>query len=352
MYMNKTVKKVSLIFLFLLLFALVAGCASSPASSNTTTTKTPAPGSGPAFIAGDIVKSPTSTAPTAWLIIRYDASTDMYERTLIYPNADGSWGYRMNSNTVESTRTVVDRDYTKITNKAVSSIPVQTPTIPATPTTVATTVTVTVTSTTVSSTAKPTIKNIIPDEGTDGTVISITDLTGTNFQSGATVTLMKSDNPNITASDVNVQSSTLISCTLSPPLNATPGSWDVIVTNPDGQYGIYTNLFSIHGSANPTTTTISEGGIGITSIDPTFVASSNVYLPLTVYGSNFQDGITAKLTKSGNSDIIAGTIARADTTQMRCFFNIPTLSQGTWSLVLTNTDGTTGTLENAFDVRS
>ncbi len=240
----------------------------------------------------------------------------------------------------------------KITNKAPASIPVRTPAVPSTTAAVSTTTPVTATSTTISPTAKPSIKNIIPDEGTAGTVISITDLTGTNFQSGATVTLMKSDNLNITASNVNVQSSTLISCTFSPPNNATPGSWDVVVTNPSGQYGIYTNLFSIHGSANPTATVTSSGGIGITSINPTFVAASNTYLPITVYGSNFQDGITARLTRSGEADIIATTISRADTTQMRCFFTIPTLSQGTWSLVLTNTDGTTGSLENVFDVRS
>jgi len=350
MYMNKTVKKFSLVFLFLLLFALVAGCTSSPPSSNTTTTKTL--GSGPAYVAGDIVKIPTSTTQTAWLIIRYDASTDMYERALIYANADGSWGYRMNSNTVQSSRTVIDRDYTKITNKAVSSIPVQTPTIPATSVTVATTVTVTATSTTVSSTAKPSIKNIIPDEGNAGTEISITELTGTNFQSGATVKLMKSGNPNITANNVNVQSSTLITCTFSPPSDAAAGSWDVVVTNPNGQYYDYTNLFSIHNTANPTATVTSTGGIEIISIDPNFITTSDRYLPIIVYGSNFQNGITATLTKSGNANISATTISRTDTTQMKCFFTIPKSSQGTWSLVLTNTDGSTGTLQNAFDVRS
>jgi hypothetical protein len=352
MYMNKIVKKVSLVFLFLLLFALAAGCASSPASSNTTTTKTPTPGSGPKFIAGDIVKIPTSTTSTAFLIIGYDAATDQYERALIYPNADGSWGYRMNTNTARSSRTVMDRDFTKIINKAVSSIPVRTPTIPATPTTVGTTVTVTVTSTTVSSTAKPSIKNIIPDEGDAGTAISITELSGTNFQSGATVTLVKSGSPNITATNINVQSSTLITCTFSPPSDAPAGSWDVIVTNPNGQYYDYTNLFSIHNTATPTATVTSSGGIDITRIDPTFVAASNTYIPIMVYGSNFQNGITAKLTKSGSADIIASTISRTDTTQMKCFFTVPKSSQGTWSLVLTNTDGTTGTLANAFDVRS
>jgi hypothetical protein len=168
--------------------------------------------------------------------------------------------------------------------------------------------------------------------------------------------LTKSGNPNITATNVNVQSATLITCTLSPPSDATAGSWDVVVTNPDGQYDIYTNLFSIHSSANPTATVTSTGGIGITSIDPTFAAGSG---PITVmvYGSNFQTGITAKLTKSGSSDIGASSVYRQiDTTVLKCVFPIPSVvqagynPQGTWNLVLTNTDGTTGTLENAFVV--
>jgi len=349
-------KKISLAIFILIVFVLGAGCTDSSAPSNTTTTLTTGttvPGSGPLYVAGDIVKSPSGSSTTAWLILGYDASTDMYERAFIYANTDGSWGYRLNTNTEKFSRALMEKVYTqKITNKAPASIPVRTPTIPATTATVSTTTTVTATTTTVSSDVKPSIRNIIPDEGTAGNVISITDLTGSNFQSGANVTLMKSDNPNITATNVNVVSSTLITCTFSPPSNTTAGSWDVVVTNPSGQYGIYTNLFIIHGSPNPTATTTSTGGIGITTINPTFVAASNTYLPITVFGSNFQNGITARLTRSGSSDIVATTIARTDTTQMRCFFTIPKLSQGTWSLVLANTDGSTGILENAFDVRS
>jgi hypothetical protein len=356
MCMNEIVKKFSLVFLFLLLFALCAGCASTPAPSNTTTTLTTgttAPGSGPAYVVGDIVKSPTGTSTTAWLILGYDASSDMYERAFIYANADGSWGYRLNSKTEKFSRTLMDKVYTeKVTNKDPSSIPVRNPAITTTAQTVAPTVTGTATSTTVPTGAKPSIKNIVPDVGTAGTTFSITELTGTNFKSGATVALVKSGNPNITATNVNVQSPTLLTCTLSPPSGAVAGSWDVVVTNPDGQNGVYTNLFSIHNTANPTATVTSTGGIGITSIDPTFVAASNTYIPIIVYGSNFQNGITATLTKSGNADIHATTILRTDTTQMKCFFTIPALSQGTWTLNLANTDNTTGTLDNAFVVRN
>ena len=107
-------------------------------------------------------------------------------------------------------------------------------------------------------------------------------------------------------------------------------------------------------SVSTSTTTIPEGGINITTINPDWISASNQYLPITIYGSNFQDGIKAKLTRKGptgtTSDIISYTIIRMDTTHMRCFFTIPEGSEGSWSLVLTNKDGTTGTLENGFVV--
>ncbi len=146
----------------------------------------------------------------------------------------------------------------------------------------------------VPSAAKPSVISIFPQEGTAGTQISNTELTGTNFQSGASVTLMKSGSPNITTSNVMVRSPTLITCTVLPALDATPGSWDVVVTNPDGQYSVNTNLFIIHSAVT-----------GITSISPTFIYTSGVYLPLTVYGSNFQNVKSAKLTLIGHADIIA-----------------------------------------------
>ncbi len=80
---------------------------------------------------------------------------------------------------------------------------------------------------------------------------------------------MKVDNPNITATSVNVQSSTLITCTFSLPSNATAGAWDVVITNPNGQYVNYANIFSLRGSANPTGTTTPTDSQGITSISPT-----------------------------------------------------------------------------------
>jgi hypothetical protein len=290
------------------------------------------------------------------LIIGYDSATDMYERTLIYPNADGSWGYRRNSNTEKAARNVMEKIYTeKITNKPPSSIVIRQPTVLTTATTISTTPassTSTTTTTTVSPTGKPTFKKIVPDEGTAGTQIPITALTGTNFQSGATVTLMKLDNPNITATNVNVQSSTLMTCTFSPPSNATAGAWDVVITNPDGQYVNYANIFSLRGSPNPTSTTTPTDSQGITSISPTFTYGNDV--ALTIIGTNFQQGFTAKMTKSADtSKIITAREVRWDSaTQVTCWFTIPDPRlRGTYNVILTMPDGTTRSLPNGFEVK-
>jgi len=202
--------------------------------------------------------------------------------------------------------------------------------------------------------AQPAIRDIIPGEGTAGTILFITDLDGSNFLSGATVTLVKRGYPNITATRVNVWSSSRITCTLSLPSDTDAGSWDVVVTNPDGRYGISPNLFVIRRPVTPTETSVPTGGIGITGISPRFAASSNSTVDILVFGSNFQNSISARLNRSGKADIHAYRTYVLDITrtQVRCYFNLPYDARGIWNLILTNPDGSTGMLEEAFDVRT
>jgi hypothetical protein len=223
--------------------------------------------------------------------------------------------------------------------------------IPAIKTTLIPTTTIPVT--TPVTNPEPTIRDIIPDEGTAGSTIFITDLDGNNFQSGATVTLMKRGYPNITATNVNVWSSTRITCTISLPSYTNSGSWDIVVTNPDGLSGISANLFIIRGLPRPKETITSAGGISVTGIDPRFAASSNSTVDILVFGSNFQNEVTAKLNRSGKADIFAYRTHVLDITrtQVRCYFNLPYDSRGIWNIILTNPDGSTGILENAFEVR-
>jgi hypothetical protein len=359
--MNKKNLLVSGLVLLLISCVLITGCTNDSSTTNTTQTSavTTAPSGSAKYVSGDIVKIPTSSSGTAMLIIGYDSATDMYERALIYPNADGSWGYRRNSNTEKAARAVMEKIYTeKITNKPPASIVIGLPTVATKTPTVSTTQTQSTSSTTTITTTvllggKPSFKSIDPDYGTAGTQILITALTGTNFRSGATVMLMMADNPNITATNVDVKSSMLITCTFNPPASATAGAWDIIITNPDGQFVRYANEFSIRGSPNPTSTTTPTDSQGITSISPTSNLGNNV--EMTIIGSDFQSGnINAKLTKSTNTnvEILARNVRWDKPTQVTAWFTIPDSKQmGIYNVILTMPDGTTRTLPSGFEVR-
>lgn len=350
---NKTVLVFGLV-LVLSSCVFFSGCADNSNSSNTTTVVTSAPGS-PKYVTGDIVRNPAYE--TAWLILGYNSSTDSYQRAQIYANADGSWGYRTNSNTNTVTRDVFEKTNTeKITNKPPSSIVIRRPTTVATTRTpVTTSTTGNMTSTTAtpaaSVTGKPTFKKIVPDEGTGGTTVTITSLTGTNFKSGAIVQLTKEGNPNITATNVEVQAPTMMTCNFAIPANSTPGAWDVVITNPDGQFVKYAYIFSIRSPVSTSTTTSSSDS-GITSISP--VNSRPKYLEMAITGSNFQIGIKGKLTRSTNNiEILANDCNRKSETQVTCWFNIlDTRPRGLYTVILTNPDGTTRSLPDGFELKA
>ncbi|MDD1701139.1 MAG: hypothetical protein LUQ04_10185, partial [Methanoregula sp.] len=137
--MNKNVLLVFGLVVLLIACVLGTGCTDNSSAANTTPQTgivTSAVSTTPHYIKGDIVRNPNATYETAWLILGYNSSTDSYQRALIYPNVDGSWGYRRNSITDTVTRTVMEKTNTeKITNKPPSSIAIRQPTVVTTTTT-------------------------------------------------------------------------------------------------------------------------------------------------------------------------------------------------------------------------
>jgi hypothetical protein len=91
------------------------------------------------------------------------------------------------------------------------------------------------------------------------------------------------------------------------------------------------------------------GTIPITSIDPPSAYTG--YQSYIIKGSKFQKDATVKLTSENKADIVASLVEWHSSTELLCFFNIPIGSAGTWDIVVTNPDDTTGTWHDAFTVR-
>jgi hypothetical protein len=336
--------------ILLFLCAILAGCTGSSDNSGQPVPATTAITPSALYKAGDIIKNPATSGSTGVLIISYDAATDSYTRAYIYPNADGSWGYRLDDKTLSLGRTTLEKMYTKkVGTIAVSSVPVGTPTTRATvaPTAVTTTAgsgsTSATTATTTTTTYPPRVKSIDPDKGTAGTTVTITTLAGQYFVAGANVSLKKADTT-IAATDVNVQSPSLISCKIAIPAGASGGYWDVVVTNPDKQYHQYQNgFFVVASTITSTTTTTGVPTTGLVTIsqvlDTLFVTgglqSSQV---VHIMGTNLTAGSNMKLS-SGSTSILSTGFSNPSATTAQGVFLLPAGTIGNFNVIVIDSSG-------------
>jgi len=175
----------------------------------------------------------------------------------------------------------------------------------------------------------PTITDVSPATGptTGGTLITIT---GTNFQSGATVKIGASQ-----ATDVNVVSSTSI--TARTPLGPVTAQLavDVVVTNPDSTKATATGGF-----------TYSVPPLAVISVTP------NIVLPLGAPGAGpvvvtiFGAGFTTTLPTTVTVDGVAATgVQVVDPVTLHATF--PARAAGTKDVVVT-VGSTSATLKNGF----
>jgi hypothetical protein len=90
----------------------------------------------------------------------------------------------------------------------------------------------------------PIVTGITPDTGLGIGKMSITNLAGANFKPGATVKLTMAGETDIIATNINVVSSTEITCEFDLMARKT-GKWNVVVTNPDTSSGTLPLAFTI-----------------------------------------------------------------------------------------------------------
>ncbi len=168
--------------------------------------------------------------------------------------------------------------------------------------------------------AAPTVTSITPNSGAASGGTSVT-ITGTGFQVGATVSL-----GGTAATGVTVGSSTSITATTAAHA---AGLVNVVVTNPDSQSGTLANGF-----------TYANGAPNVSSVSPNSgtIAGGT---PVTITGSGFLAGATVKFggTAATGVTIVNSTSITATT---------PAHAAGAVSVVVTNTDAQSGTLNNGY----
>lgn len=188
--------------------------------------------------------------------------------------------------------------------------------------------------------AAPTVTSVTPPSGVRGTTVYLSDLAGTGFLAGGSVRLNRTDSPAITATNITVVSATRITCDIPIPAGATVGGWDVIVTNPDTLAGSLANGFAVDAAA-PAVSAISPNS----SLQTTPV-------PVSIAGTGFQTGANLTLKRAGYPDIAATGVVLVSSNLITGNLNLLTATPGLWDVVVTNSDGQSGTLTGGFMVRN
>jgi glucose/arabinose dehydrogenase len=171
----------------------------------------------------------------------------------------------------------------------------------------------------------PTVTSITPNSGNinGGTAVTVR---GTGFLAGATLSL-----GGTAATVVTLVSSTSI--TAVTPAHAA-GAVNVMVTNTDAQSGTLTSGYTYNTAppSNPAPT--------VTSISPNS-ATINGGTAVIIRGTGFLAGATVKL---GGTSATAVSVVNSTTIAA----TTPAHAAGNTSVVVTNTDSKTGTLNNGF----
>jgi len=178
----------------------------------------------------------------------------------------------------------------------------------------------------------PTITSITPTTVTVGQNGLAATLTGTGFQSGATVTLKSSTGATL-PSTWSYASSTTFSGTINVGSSAS-GTYYVTVTNPDG------------GSATSTTVGVTVSGPTISSFSPSVIAfnsatGANNTTTVTVNGTGFQAGgyITVSETGASTTNATAGATTFVSATQLTFPLSVSDGLTGQVTITEHNPDG-------------
>jgi hypothetical protein len=185
----------------------------------------------------------------------------------------------------------------------------------------------------------PTVTGITPNTGVTGWKVNVTNLAGTNFQSGAMVKLVNaSAGPDIIATNVVWVSATSLNCAFDLS-GATAARRNVTVTNPDLKTGTLANGFTVTSNAPTITGSTPNTGLQAATVQVTNLA-----------GSNFQPGATV-FYQQGGTIIPLTNVTVVSLTQITGTLVIPSASPvGAYSVNITNPDLKTGSRAATFTV--
>lgn len=185
----------------------------------------------------------------------------------------------------------------------------------------------------------PELAYIQPDSAYEGTTVHIDPLAGDNFSCPVSVWLSRLGEPQVIAENVILESVESITCDFNL-WSVTPGSWDVVVWNPDGKSDTLENGFNV----------IPLPDLEIFAIQPDSGMWINVVHIDSITGNGFNDSTSVWLEKEGEPDLIPSDVVIYPPDEITCDIDPWGFEPGLWDVIVANPGGNRDTLESAFRV--
>ncbi len=161
-------------------------------------------------------------------------------------------------------------------------------------------------------------------------------VTGTRFQSNVAVAIRPTAGGNAVQGTVTSSSATQAVVNL-PLLDVPTGSWDVVVTNPDGGTRILAGALAVvHGPR-------------FTAASPLLGYDNDSARAVALTGNYFLPGMTCSLQKTGQT-AIPSVITGLTVTTATATFDLRNKAAGNWTLRLLNLDGGSASLAAPFAI--
>ncbi|EKD87848.1 MAG: VCBS protein, partial [uncultured bacterium] len=169
--------------------------------------------------------------------------------------------------------------------------------------------------------------NVVPNDEQTTTVT----ISGDGFKNETIVKLINAGEPPVTGTISNIQGLTSMVCSFAL-IGAATGTWDMVLTNPDGKVATAAGILTIF-SPVPT----------VTSIEPAIARNTGVLSAATIAGTNFRQGTTIRLVSSGNTPVTGSSVNFVSETQLTCSFDLTGIATGSWDIEVTRPSGLVGT---------
>lgn len=185
--------------------------------------------------------------------------------------------------------------------------------------------------------AVPTISGVSPNTCEYNQTLTGVQITGANYNNGATVYLSRSGYNQIDATNITVVDANHITCNIwIPNVASYTGSWNLYVKNADGTpSAAYTFVVSAPDLPAPV----------VTSLNPVS-ALEGASAQITVNGSYFQNGASVRL---GNS-LIVNPANFVDASTLTAQFSLPVGDTGVKTVTVTNPDTKTSNTNITFTI--